>query len=142
MTVISGMRTHAFVTGTDPSDSNSYPKLVLEAEFDDKKTRAVLPGFDGYERVFGLVPTRNNTTAWAGVAMKYTGTIERDGKKIDTYRGECILPNQHGYLPGGYKLMVDIDQARSLGVAFGFDSNVGQHWMQHAGQNTPVTSGY
>ncbi len=101
----------------------------------DDKVRDANPGFDGFERVFALVPQPDQS--WKRVDLAYNPGYQGTGR--DNHVASLQAGVNGWVTPSGELISVDYDQLRVQGVAFGMDTNVGTIWLQAPNQNTPLT---
>lgn len=115
------------------------PRLDVEVIVDDVQVAAALPGFDGLESAFVLIPRADagggarwelHGLSWAGGAYRIVGSSLYD------QRSERVGDK---HLLQGLRLSeADLQQVLAHGIAAGLDTNRGTVWAQHAGQNFSV----
>jgi hypothetical protein len=91
----------------------------------DAKLREQLPGFDGLEKAFMLVPQPSGE--WKRFELNYSQTYGTDlGPRTDI----------HSFaIPSPFLKDAEINAIRGNGVAFGLETNVGTLWLQDPGDN-------
>lgn len=105
--------------------------LVVAVDVRDDYVRNQVPGFDGLERVFTLIPKDEAGKTWARRDLGFLRTIHSPaiGSAIDEHL--AIVPLDPG----------DATNIGHQGIAFGMDTNCGTLWFQEPGHNVvPVTS--
>ena len=111
-----------------PTAPGFQPRATLSLLVDDAMLRAKLPGFDGMEKPFALVPKNGgNGVQWDKVYLQYD----------PTHSGSYLAGhNCDAYSTG---LVGDIGLLSREGVAFGVETNVATVWLQRFRDNYPVT---
>jgi hypothetical protein len=106
--------------GVQPSGGIKAP-VKLRVEVDDHRLSQQIPGFDGLERLFALVPTETQNpqapVVWKRYELSYVAT---------TFGG-------HDHHWGDAEAIPETVQ--KYGIAFGMETNRGTYWLQHPGQN-------
>lgn len=122
MRSIPGVASHVFV-----SRDNNPPgyDVSLMVKVEDSALRRVLPGFDGLEKAFALLPQPDGH--WRRVDLKYNGTS-------GTELGPHTDFHTH-YVDSPFFSDAEVDAVRRSGVAFGLETNVGTVWLQDPGDN-------
>lgn len=102
--------------------------LDIDVVVDDARLAKSLPGFDGYERAFALVPrTRDGRVVFERVELAYRG---------QSVRGYIALRfvDRHGV--EGLRLgEQEVPALRESGIAIGLETNRGTVWAQEPGKN-------
>jgi hypothetical protein len=115
------------------------PRLDVEVIVDDAQVAAALPGFDGLESAFALVPRSDGAEgarwelhglSWAGGAYRTVGSSLYD-QRTERVGDKHVLR--------GLRLSeADLQQVLARGIAVGLDTNRGTVWAQDADQNFTV----
>jgi len=111
-------------TGTHPMTS-----VELSLSLDDASLRQQLPGFDGLERPFVMIPSeKDGQITWWRHELEFAGP-GREGffgeRDVDTYRLNTVRG-------------VDRAAVEKYGVLVGVDTNVGTAWAQQPGASHTV----
>jgi hypothetical protein len=117
------------VTGT-PTIGNHAEVDVLQVEVkvNDARLRQQLSSFDGFERVFALVPMRveSGEVKWNRIDL---GKFHQE--RTGFFMQEFLdVHSSHQPLRG-----IDAEAIREHGIAIGLDTNVGTVWAQSPGEN-------
>ena len=107
--------------------------LHLQVSVDDDSVRSRAAGFNGYERVFALVPERRDgELSWQRQDLSYSGSWSYGGSSRVGGRPQPTYDNHSESLRPD---AVDPRTIEEEGIAFGMDTNVGTLWMQTLGDN-------
>lgn len=122
---------HVFDSYPPTYGTQTHPEtsVDLRISLDDAALRQQLPGFDGLERPFVMIPSeKDGQITWWRHELKYSGS-GREGfyadRAVDTYRLETV----HN---------VDRAAVEKYGILVGVDTNVGTAWAQGAGSSHRV----
>ncbi|MBK8015052.1 MAG: hypothetical protein IPK13_27345 [Deltaproteobacteria bacterium] len=105
--------------------------LVVAIDVRDDYVRQQVPGFDGLERVFTLIPKDEAGKTWSRRDLAFLRTVDSPaiGSHIDQHL--AIIPLEPG----------DSTHITQHGIAFGMDTNCGTLWFQEKGHNlVPATA--
>ncbi len=114
------------ISGPDPKGFRLVVSVVLE----DSVLRKSHPGFDGYERVFSLIPRHTaDGTRYERLDLKYESTTGGAWNccTFDRHRAELQMTSE------------DLPVLEADGIAIGLETNVGTVWAQAPGRNFTVT---
>jgi hypothetical protein len=136
--ITGGANVHRWVTASEPRGlappqvTAERSELQVTMQVNDRFVKAALPGFDGLERPFALVPRqRTGELTWERVPLTFAGT---DTSGVHGLRNPEHQTRIDRYLAVGV-FDVDTDAIRSHGIALGMDTNVGTVWAQAPGEN-------
>lgn len=115
-----------------PQVTAERTELQVTMQVKDRFLKEALPGFDGLERPFALVPRKQEgEVVWERLALDHVGTRSpgetawtrpTDRTRIDDYLAVGAFD-------------VDAEAIREHGIALGIDTNVGTVWAQAPGDN-------
>lgn len=116
----------------------STPVLDVEVIVDDAQVAAALPGFDGLESAFVLVPRAEGAdrARWELHGLSWAGAAYRTVGSLYDQRSERV-GDKH-VLQGLRLSEADLQQVLARGIAVGLDTNRGTVWAQDADQNFTV----
>jgi hypothetical protein len=129
----SGAYGKVYLTKPDAGTAKKPPTVKLSVQVNDKSVRENGVDFDGLEKAFALVPTRNNSNGieWKRIDLEFQGTrTDRAGQSWDAHN---VTVNTSAFT-------VREEDLRTLGVAFGLETKNGRGqgdnvWLQNSGNN-------
>ena len=112
-------------------------RLHLQVSVDDASVRQKHAGFNGYERVFALVPEwQAGRVVWQRHDLRYRGSWSYSGS---SRAGGTRQPTYDNHGASLQPRSLDPRTISELGIAFGMDTNVGTLWLQTADDNYQPT---
>jgi hypothetical protein len=116
--------------------------LVIDVISPDKEIAARLPGFNGMERAFALVPSeQNGNVRWDRVNLGYDGASYSEYRQTGESQGSPIMePVLSSYQYDWHRSLLgpgafDEGAVKKYGIAVGLETNVGIVWGQEFQQN-------